>query len=166
MNLLTHARTLAAYNAWVNARIYEACAELPDEARKRDMGAFFKSIHGTLNHLLLADRIWLGRFTGIPFPATSLDQELYGDFAELTSERAREDARLCAWVASLHADDFEKDLSFVSIARPQPRTVPFWIALTHFFNHQAHHRGQVSTLLFQSGVDIGATDLIAFPIPT
>jgi uncharacterized damage-inducible protein DinB len=59
--------TMARYNRWMNERLYECCSRLPDEARKRDMGAFFKSIHGTLNHLLLADRVWLGRFTGKPF---------------------------------------------------------------------------------------------------
>ena len=87
MNLLNYAKTLAAYNRWMNDRIYAACATLSDEERKRDVGAFFKSIHGTLNHIILGDRVWLGRFTGVPFSVQSLDQELYAEFAELRSQR-------------------------------------------------------------------------------
>src|SRR4029434_3118727 len=94
-------RTMARYNRWMNERLYECCARIPDAERKRDMGAFFKSIHGTLNHLLLADRIWLGRFTGVPFAVTGLDQELYADFAELRRERECTDREIVSWVASL-----------------------------------------------------------------
>ena len=91
----------ARYNRWMNEKLYRAAASLSDEARKRDLGAFFKSIHGTLNHLLLADRVWLSRFQGVPAPEgfmapgiRSLDQELYADFDDLRRERALTDSAL------------------------------------------------------------------------
>ena len=165
MDLLTHVRTMAAYNRWMNARLYEACAQLPDARRREDLGAFFKSIHGTLNHLLLADRVWLGRFTDAPFHASSLDQELYADFDTLRAERALTDAAIEAWSATLDAERLAGELSYTRISSPQTARLPFWLAVTHFFNHQTHHRGQLSTLLMQSGIDPGATDLIAMPTP-
>lgn len=158
-----YARTMAAYNAWMNARIYETCAGLPDEARKRDLGAFFRSIHGTLNHLLLADRVWLGRFTGDPFRVKSLDQELYADYAELRRERALTDAAITQWAESLTQEQFAGDLVYTTISNPQERRTPFWVVLVHFFNHQTHHRGQVTTLMKQLGLDPGVTDLMWLP---
>ena len=160
------AHTLAAYNRWMNERLYALSAGLPDEERKRDRGAFFRSIHGTLNHLLLADRIWLGRFRGALFAVRSLDQELYADFAELRAERERADGEIVAWAASLTPADFEGTLHYTSFVNPAPRSVPFWVAATHFFNHQTHHRGQLTTLLMQAGVDPGVTDLIWLPALT
>lgn len=159
----TYANAFAAYNRWMNERLYECCARLSDEERKRDAGAFFKSVHGTLNHLLLADRIWLGRFTGRPFAVKSLGQELYADFDELRRERAATDAAIAGWVSSLTEADFAGELSYTSIANPKPRRYPFWLAVAHFFNHQTHHRGQLTTLLSQRGIDPGVTDLIWLP---
>lgn len=157
------AQTMAHYNRWMNERLYECCARVPDNLRKQDMGAFFKSIHGTLNHLLLADRVWLGRFTGKPFAVTSLAQELYADFDELRAERALTDKAIIDWVVALTADDFSRDLLYTTIVNPQPRRSPFWLVVTHFFNHQTHHRGQLTTLLFQQGIDPGITDLMWLP---
>src|SRR6187397_2241506 len=109
----TYALLMAEYNQWMNGRLYAGCAQLADEERKRDRGAFFKSIHGTLNHLLLGDRIWMGRFTGDterhtsrdgagnPIAFRSLSQELYADFAVLSSERARTDEDIVAYVQAL-----------------------------------------------------------------
>ena len=163
MNPVEWARTLAAYNRWMNERLYALCAELPDAERKRDRGAFFRSIHGTLNHLLLGDRIWLARFRGEPYAVQSLDQELYADFEELRSERERTDREITRFVTELAPAAFEGTLHYTSIVNPAPRSLPFWLALTHFFNHQAHHRGQLTTLLVQAGVDPGVTDLIWLP---
>lgn len=154
---------MASYNRWMNRRLYEACAQLTDEQRKQDKGAFFKSIHGTLNHLLLADRVWMGRFTGTPFVITSLRDELYSDFAQLRAEREREDERIIAWIDSQQPADFDRELRFVSVLSPQPRQYPLWFAVMHFFNHQTHHRGQVTTLLSQFELDPGATDLLLLP---
>ena len=163
MNPLNYAKTLAAYNRWMNDRIYAACAALSDEERKRDVGAFFKSIHGTLNHILLGDRVWMGRFTGVPFSVQSLDQELYAEFAELRAQRQRTDEDITAWVNSLSGPEFEQPMSYMSTVNPQLRTYPFWLTVVSFFNHQTHHRGQVTTLLMQAGIDPGVTDLIWLP---
>ena len=163
MNPLAWARTLAAYNRWMNERLYALCAELPEVERKRDRGAFFRSIHGTLNHLLLGDRVWLGRFLGRPFTVRSLDQELFADFAELRAEREQTDREIDAWVAALEPSHFEGTLHYTSLVNPAPRSLPFWVAVTHFFNHQTHHRGQLTTLLMQAGIDPGVTDLLWLP---
>ncbi len=163
MSPLEQLRTFARYNRWMNERLYEHCARLSDAQRKEDVGAFFKSIHGTLNHLLLADRVWLGRFTGRPFHADSLAQELYADFDELRSQRATTDDAIDAWVASLDLERLAADLSYTSLSNPAPRRFPLWIAAAHFFNHQTHHRGQLTTLLAQRGIDPGVTDLLALP---
>lgn len=156
-------RALATYNRWMNSRLYDSCGQLTVDQRKQDVGAFFKSVHGTLNHLLLADRIWMGRFTGSPIAVASLDEELYRDFAELRQAREREDERIETWVNQLTEERLQGDLSYVSQVNPQPRHYPLWLAVTHFFNHQTHHRGQVTTMLSQFGIDPGVTDLIWMP---
>lgn len=157
------AQTFSSYNRWMNERLYAACAGLSDAERKRDRGAFFRSLHGTLNHGLLGDRIWLARFLGEVHPVSSLDQELYSDFAELQQERAATDAAIDAYVAGLDASAFAGTLRYQSVVNPASRSLPLWLALTHFFNHQTHHRGQLTTLLHQAGVDPGVTDLIWLP---
>lgn len=154
---------MAAYNRWMNERLYELCATLSEEERRRDMGAFFRSVHGTLNHILLADRVWMGRFLGEPFAADSLDQELYADFATLRAEREQEDARIIAWVESLTPETLEGELRYTSMVDPEPRRSPYALTVSHFFNHQTHHRGQLTTLLAQLGRDPGVTDLIWLP---
>lgn len=165
-------RALARYNRWMNDRLYALCAPIPDEQRKRDRGAFFRSIHGTLNHILLADRAWLGRFTRDPAVAESrdadgkvmaltgkLDQELYADFATLRAERAQTDAAIERWVATLTEERLKANLTYRT-SKGTPYEHPLWQAVTHFFNHQTHHRGQLTTLLMQLGHDPGVTDLV------
>lgn len=163
MNGVQHARTMAAYNRWMNERLYEICAGIPDAERKRDAGAFFKSIHGTLNHLLLGDRVWLGRFTGKPFVVKALSDELCADFNELRRERAVTDRDLETWAGNLDDAKLASELAFSSMVNPGERRLPFWLAVTHLFNHQTHHRGQLTTLLSQRGIDPGVTDLIWLP---
>lgn len=160
-------KSLARYNRWMNDSMYAAASSLSDETRKRDCGAFFKSIHGTLNHLLVADRIWMGRFTGVelvppfigPGGIVSIDQELFSDFEELRRQRAKTDQEISAWVEQLHSDKLNAPLVFTR--RGKRFEQPLWWAVSHLFNHQTHHRGQVTTLLFQNGVDPGVTDLFA-----
>ena len=156
----------ARYNRWMNDKLYALSATLTDEARTRDSGAFFKSIHGTLNHLLLADRVWLARFHGVTvangFMAPgirSLDQELFVDFAELRRERTATDEELSTWVAALTDERLVAPL--VYLRGGQKQEGPLWWAVAHLFNHQTHHRGQITTLLTQQGYDPGSTDLIA-----
>ena len=153
----------ARYNAWMNSRLYEACAGLPDGERKKDVGAFFKSIHGTLNHLLVGDSVWMGRFEGPVFAPASLAQELHADFAELHGARTQMDARITAWARRLTPEVLGGELAYMSIVNPAPRRMPMWIAVAHFFNHQTHHRGQLTTLLMQRGIDPGVTDLMWTP---
>ncbi len=159
--------SLARYNRWMNDKLYAVAATLSDDDRRRDRGAFFTSIHGTLNHILLADRVWLGRFKGVTVPdgymgpggIRSLDQELYRDFEELRKERALTDHELSAWISSLTHERLAAPL--VYMRRGQRVESPLWWAVAHVFNHQTHHRGQVTTLLTQQGCDPGVTDLFA-----
>jgi uncharacterized damage-inducible protein DinB len=157
---------LARYNRWMNDKLYALAATLTDEARKRDAGAFFKSIHGTFNHILVGDRVWLARFKGVPAPEglmapgiRSLDHELYADFDELRRERTRTDDELSAWVSGLSAEQLAAPL--VYLRRGQRLESPLWWAVAHLFNHQTHHRGQITTLFSQQGHDPGSTDLVA-----
>jgi len=158
---------MARYNRWMNDKVYAVANELTDAERKEDRGAFFGSIHRTLNHLLLADRVWLGRFAGTelqegemgPGGIRSLDQELYADFDELRRERTKTDDDVDAFVATLTDDKLRANLRYRR--RGAVNEFPLWHAVTHLFNHQTHHRGQVTTLLMQAGRDPGVTDLVA-----
>ena len=167
MLTLDWVRTLARYNRWMNDKLYALAATLGDDVRKRDCGAFFKSIHGTFNHLLVTDRIWLARFQGVSIPEgdmgpggiRSLDQELYADFDELRRERARTDDEISAWVAELTTERLAAPL--VYMRRGQRNESPLWWTVAHMFNHQTHHRGQATTLFTQLGHDPGVTDMVA-----
>src|SRR6185436_20243293 len=160
-----HYQDLARYNRWMNDRLYTVCAALPDDERKRDRGAFFHSIHGSLNHLLLTDRAWLGRLTRDPRQAESLDaedrpipfsgrldQELYADFDHLRRERERADMAIETWVAGLDSEQLATPVRYRTTAGV-PYEHPLWWAVSHLFNHQTHHRGQVTTILSQLGRD-------------
>jgi uncharacterized damage-inducible protein DinB len=158
-----YCETMCCYNRWMNERLYELCASLPDAERKADRRAPFRSIHGTLNHLLLADRVWMGRFEGQPFVFDSLGQELYSDFEELRRQREAEDARIAAWVETLVDARLAADFTYTPKMNPVPRTLPFGFIVMHFFNHQTHHRGQLTALVEQAGCDCGVTDLLMLP---
>lgn len=174
MSLTAQYRDLAGYNRWMNDRLYSVAATLTDEERRRDLGAFFGSVHRTLNHLLLTDRAWLGRITrdaalaqscdaaGQPIPTSGrLDQELYPEFDVLRRERARTDADLLTWAGTLDDATLAAPIRYRT-SRGEACEHPLWWAVTHLFNHQTHHRGHVTTLLHQLGHDPGMTDLIAF----
>ena len=137
--LKAHFDQLAAYNRWANRRQYDDAASLSDEIRKRQAGLFFGSIHGTLNHLLVTDYIWMRRFTGDGPQPERLNQILHDDFAELRTAREVEDERIFAFVTG--TDDYDRMLEYQNSSGKtfQQALGP---ALTHFFNHQAHHRGQ------------------------
>ena len=170
--LLDVFRAHARYNRWMNDKIFALCATLDDAERKRDRGAFFGSIHRTLNHILLGDRTWMLRFTGdreryesrdasgAPIRITSLGQELYASFDELREQRARTDADILAWTSTLEERWVTTELAYKTSTGWEMKH-PAWWALTHFFNHQTHHRGQITTLMMQAGIDPGVTDMIA-----
>ncbi len=158
-----HSQLLADYNRWMNCKLYAVCAEIPDEKRKADLGAFFKSIHGTLNHILWADRVWLGRFTGQSLTTAHLGQELFADFAELRAERERADTFILDWTQNLGADWLAQPFQFKSGIDGKTRRAPAWVFVAQLFNHQTHHRGQVTTLVKQLGYDPGTTDIPWMP---
>ena len=152
---------MASYNQWMNQKLYAVCADISDLERKSDRGAFFKSIDGTLNHILIGDLIWLGRFTQQPF-LVKLDQELYGNFTELRAERERLDLVIIDWSKNLTPSWLNETLTYTN-SSGFTRTLPQWLLTTHMFNHQTHHRGQLTTLLNQMGYNPGVTDLPAMP---
>lgn len=157
-----HAQTMARYNRWQNQSVYSAAADLGDELRKADHGVFFKSIHATLNHLLWGDRLWLSRFTDIPRPdAPDIPASLtmYERWEDLTRERRAFDDTIIAWSDVLDPGWLETDLTFFSGAAQREITLPAWLAVTHLFNHQTHHRGQVNAVLTRLGCKLIATDL-------
>lgn len=158
-----YCRLLARYNAWMNERLYAVVAAMPDEERKRDVGAFFGSIHRTLNHLLWGDSIWLARFTGTPYAHAAYGADLHGDFATLARERAIADAAILNWAQRLEAAWLASALEYTRRADTQTVRIPAWVAVTHMFNHATHHRGQLSTLVKQAGRDLGVTDLPFMP---
>lgn len=157
------ARDMAAYNRWMNQKIIALCEQLGDEERKQDRQAFFKSIHGTLNHILVADKIWMGRFIGEPYAAAGLDAELHADFEALKNDRENTDQDIIDWAGSLSDEVLDGTLEYQSVINPAPRRYEMWFAVSHFFNHQTHHRGQLTTLLTQAGLDVGVTDMIWLP---
>jgi uncharacterized damage-inducible protein DinB len=158
-----YVRLLARYNRWMNERMYAAASTLSDAARKQDRGAFFGSIHRTLAHLVWADRAWLGRFKGWPHPVPPYGAGEHPDFADLSRERERADLDILDWAGGLTDAWLASTLEYQAASDGQFRRMPAWIAAAHLFNHGTHHRGQVTTLLKQAGVDPGVTDLAALP---
>jgi uncharacterized damage-inducible protein DinB len=156
-------RTLARYNAWANKRLYEACAGLPDAEYRKPRQAFFGSLHGTLNHIMVGDRVWLGRIEGKPSGVRSLDQILYDDLASLRAAREAEDERIKSTVAPLSDADLGKILRYRTLAHPQTEmATPLHLVFGHMFNHETHHRGQAHCLLSQAGVSPPPLDLIFY----
>jgi uncharacterized damage-inducible protein DinB len=167
-----HFRLLASYNEWMNAKVYDAAAKLPAQDLAADRGAFFGSIIGTLNHLVVADTIWLQRFATHPaqHPAleplrkmarpAALNQILFAELPELRAHREHLDATITEWIAALTDADIQHVLHYANTRGVQAKK-HFGMLLAHFFNHQTHHRGQVTTLLLQAGQDVGVTDLLA-----
>jgi uncharacterized damage-inducible protein DinB len=171
MSRVEHIHLMAKYNEWMNERLYKVASNLTDQELSVDRRAFFGSILGTLNHLAVADTIWLKRFASHPsnYAAleharnfqnpTHLDQKLYTDIQSLVVYRKTLDQIITAWTNSITEDDLDHVLQYqntkgISAGRN------FFSLIMHFFNHQTHHRGQTTTLLSQAGVDIGATDLL------
>ncbi len=151
-------RQLARYNTRANASVYDACATLSDAERRRDRGGFFGSIHGTLNHIMVGDRIWFARFEGAAVPPLTLDTILFEDFVELRAAREAEDVRIEGFVAGLTGADIDGHLVYKNLAG-QETTDPMSLLLPHVFNHQTHHRGQVHDMLSQAGVETPVSDM-------
>jgi uncharacterized damage-inducible protein DinB len=146
-----HFTTMAAYNRWANVRVYNHAAVLPDELYRKPIGVYFKSLHGTLNHLLTADRIWMCRLDGKGDHPDRLDATIHDDFASLREARVAEDQRIVSFVDGLDDADLEKLCDYKTLKgtpdRQQVRDI-----LAHLFNHQTHHRGQAHAALTALGV--------------
>lgn len=171
MSVKDHFELLALYNQTMNSNIYQAASRLPAGDLIEHRGAFFGSILGTLNHIVVGDTIWLQRFSAhpgspdclrevaeLPSP-TRLDQILFEDLDRLREHRIWLDRQIISWISELTKADLDSLFSFHSM-KGIPSSKRFSSVILHFFNHQTHHRGQVSTLLAQAGVDVGVTDLL------
>ena len=154
-------RTMAEYNAEMNRRLYGASARLSDAERRLPRGAFWGSIHGTLTHILWGDQQWMSRFDGWPRPATPIKESarMIEDFAVLSTEREKADAGISRWANRVDDAWLADDLTWFSGAANREVTAPLRLLVTHFFNHQTHHRGQVHAMLTAAGQETGDTDL-------
>ncbi|BES73058.1 DinB family protein [Marinobacter nanhaiticus D15-8W] len=171
MSLKQQFALMADYNAWMNIELYTHASKLVPETRRQDMGAFFGSIESTLNHILVADIVWLRRFESHPsafatlknlsdFPhPESLGRLLFDEFTLLHESRKNMDALLIRFIEETDEQDYDVPLHYRN-SKGMPFTKPFGPLLMHLFNHQTHHRGQASALFNQLGVDIGVTDLL------
>ena len=154
-----HFVMMAQYNAWANERLFRMAAGLPDEFYRRDVGAYFKSMHGTLNHLLTGDRIWMRRLSGVGDHPARLDAIVFDDLPSLTTARQREDERINRFVEELAVASFEEMLDYRTL-NSMPQRQRRAEILAHLFNHQTHHRGQAHGILTVLGIDPLPLDLL------
>ena len=154
-------RTMAAYNAEMNRRLYAAAARLSDAERRKARGAFWGSIHGTLCHLLWGDQAWMSRFDYWPKPAVPQKESagLVAEFAELARLRHDADARISDWAQRVDAAWLAEDMVWFSQSAQKELRNPRGFLVTHFFNHQTHHRGQAHAMITAAGEQTGDTDL-------
>jgi uncharacterized damage-inducible protein DinB len=172
MNICSHIVLMAAYNQWMNAKLYEAAGRLTPQELSADRSAFFRSLLGTLNHIAVGDTLWLKRFAAHPSnhaalakiralrKPLSLDEILFTDLRELLEYRTMLDTIITEWATSLSEEDLAYVLHYNSM-KGIPAQKKFFSLVMNFFNHQTHHRGQATTLLCQAGIDVGVTDLLA-----
>ncbi|MBB4007479.1 DinB family protein [Allorhizobium taibaishanense] len=160
--MIDHWTMFAGYNAWVNQKLYEAASTLSEEELHRDTGAFFKSLFGTLSHLVVADQIWMQRLTGEGPSHQRLDDRPCPDLASLAEERRATDARIVAYCAALTPEQLADDIEYRRITTPDLVRQNLGQVLAHLFNHQTHHRGQAHMILTVLGKPSLALDLPYF----
>jgi len=160
-----YVQRMARYNRWQNENLYGVADRLSDAERRQDRGAFFGSIHNTLSHLLWADYTWMARFSDWPMPKVGIRQSvsLYPDWDNLKRERVASDERLIAWSDTIDPAWLAGDMTWFSGSIQRDVSKPMWQLVTHFFNHQTHHRGQVHAMLTQAGGKPHDTDLFVMP---
>ncbi len=160
-----YVQTLARYNRWQNRSLYAAAATLTDDQRRQDCGAFFGSIDATLRHLLWADNLWLSRFTDHPAPIGRFPEATasFQTFADLNSAREAMDLTLLAWAEAIDPAWLSSDVTWVSALLGGERTQVAALLVTHMFNHQTHHRGQIHAMLTRLGAKPEDTDMIVMP---
>jgi uncharacterized damage-inducible protein DinB len=160
-----YVRMMARYNHWQNQSIYAAADTLPAALRRQDRGAFFRSIEGTLNHILWGDMMWMHRFAGTPRPTGGIPQspERVADWELLKAERVSFDQTIIEWADRLMEKGLDGNLTWFSGALGVEVTRPLAMLVVHFFNHQTHHRGQVHAMLTAAGAKPEDTDLMILP---
>lgn len=160
-----YVQRMARYNRWQNENLYTTADRLSDAERRSDRGAFFKSIHATLSHIMWADGQWMARFESQERPPGGIKESvsLFPNWTDLKAKRAAMDHRIIAWADGLDDERLAGDVSWFSGAIQQDVTKPAWQVTAHFFNHQTHHRGQVHAMLTQAGGRPGDTDLWLMP---
>ena len=159
---MNHLPMMARFNRWVNGRIYETVSALDDDAYREDRSAFFGSIHNTLNHLLVVDRLWSGRIRGVETGITSLAQVLYDDFEALREARVQEDERLIELVDGLSDVQLQRPVQYTRMLGTGTEEARAGHILITLFNHQTHHRGQVHAMLTQAGLTPPDLDVILY----
>jgi uncharacterized damage-inducible protein DinB len=157
-----HFRMFADYNRWANRHVYRAAAELSEAELQESRGAFFGSLLATLNHILVADRVWMKRFTRKGDAPTALDTILHHDLASLTDARAAEDERIIEWIDGLNDERIGAELTYTPLSNPVEIRQRLGPTLAHFFNHQTHHRGQAHATLTGLGRPSLTLDLAYF----
>jgi uncharacterized damage-inducible protein DinB len=162
VNMQDHYKMFAAYNQWANQKLYSVAQTLTEKEIHRDTGAFFHSLFGTLTHLLVADSIWLNRFSGSGPVYSALDARPFPDIITLTQARQMIDSRFIDYVETLSNDSLEQMISYTRSTDPTPQSHRLGPALTHVFNHQTHHRGQAHMILTVLGKPSLPMDLIYF----
>ena len=172
MSLLSNLQLMSQYNQWINRKVYQAAQELGEEKIKQDRGAFFGSLLGTLNHIYVADIIWLRRFAKhskqyqslqqLPELAdyTELRQTVADNLKSLDKLRQELDSVIINWCQELNSQDLEDSLQYTD-TKGNLYNKNFGQLIHNLFNHQTHHRGQATTLISQEGLDIGVTDWLA-----
>jgi uncharacterized damage-inducible protein DinB len=164
MITVDYVRRMALYNRWQNENLYVAADGLTDEERHRERGAFFGSIHRTMCHLLWADQTWMSRFSDVQPPVPLADLvAMHDEWQSLRSRRIDFDAEIVRWAEGLAADWPASMLTYFSPSLGRETSQPRWVFVSHFFNHQTHHRGQIHCMLTQAGMKPGDTDLPMMP---
>ena len=157
-----HFEMMARYNRWANRRLYNAAEMLSEEDYRRDCGAFFGSLHNTLNHLFVTDVIWMSRFRGQPNPPWSLDHIAHNFLNELSARRRAMDCDILGFVMCLTEARLAEEFSYMRVTDSQKITQDYASALAHFFNHQTHHRGQCHAMLSHLGAEAPPLDLLVY----
>ncbi|MGH6945878.1 MAG: DinB family protein [Kiloniellales bacterium] len=158
-----HFRMMARFNGWANRRLYDAAAKLPEaEYRKKRAAAYFGSIHGTLNHILVGDRVWLARIENRPHGIARLDQILCDDLPSLRAAREQQDRAIVELADGFDEEALAKTRSYTMMSAPGETTSPLAEMLATVFNHQTHHRGQVHALLKEAGAEPPALDIVVY----
>ncbi len=163
MSMTKQFEMLAQYNSWMNENIFNICDSLSDMERNKDMGAFFGSIHRTLDHILYGDMAWLERLKDNTYTPRDINSALYENWNDLKKSRVDTDNEIDIWVKSLNENRLNQTYTYTSNVDGKQRSVPYWSLVHHLFHHQTHHRGQVTTLLSQLGIDFGSTDIPFMP---